>query len=333
MSSPLLNVLFRVAAGPQVGFGHLARSRSLARALGVPRLVSVRGSLRTRATASSLEWTLVDASSDLALDARRLDLIVVDDPNRDEAIKWIRKARRIGVPVASVHDLGHAIVDSDLVIDGSISPVASAITPSALRGPSYTILDPSVSRLRAEERRPVAGRVLIALGGGSHVYSLAGKLSRALAERLPSIDLHVAGGFAPPRHLPALTRGSWITASDGLANELSEASAAIVAGGITLYEACALGVPVIAMPVTAAQHVSTRAFALRGAALDAGWPTTEQSIARVADAVVALCENARLGQRLSQQASQLIDGNGVVRVADALRRLGNGERMEATHAA
>lgn len=333
MASPLLNVLFRVAAGLQLGFGHLARSRSLAKALGVPMLVSVRGSLRTCTTASSLGWSLVEASSDISLDARHLDLIVVDDPNRDEAVKWVRKARRIGVPVASVHDLGLAIVDSDLVIDGSISPVASTITTPALRGPSFAILDPAVARLRAEGRLATPARVLIALGGGIHVYPMASRLSRALAERLPELDLHVAGGFAPPRQLPALARGSWITAPGGLAAELAEASIAIVAGGVTLYEACALRVPVIAMPVTASQHVSTRAFALRGAALDAGWPATDHTIDRVADAVVALLGNPRLAQRLSQQAAQLIDGDGVFRVADRLRQLAHGQAMEVSDAA
>src|SRR5690349_3330875 len=99
-----LHVLFRVAAGPQVGFGHLARSRSLARALGVPPRVSIRGSLRTKATAATLGWDVVDLSSSEELAGLNADLIVVDDPLRSEADKWVGKARRIGVPVASVHD-------------------------------------------------------------------------------------------------------------------------------------------------------------------------------------------------------------------------------------
>jgi len=327
-----INVLFRVAAGPQVGFGHLARSRSLARALDVPRLVSVRGSLRTRAAAADLGWTIAEDTSDGHLNSLGLDLIVVDDPRQDEASFWVRKARRIGVPVASVHDLGHAMVDSDLVIDGSITPCASDLKSASLRGPGFAILDPAIARLRAESRHPEFGRVLIALGGGSHVYPIASKLSRALVSRLPALDIHVACGFAPPRNLPSLPRGSWITAPDGLGAELAAATVAVVAGGVTLYEACALRVPVVALPVVSAQHAATRAFACRGAVIDCGWPLDDLTIERAADAAASLFEHARLRQKLSAEAGRLVDGDGVFRVADRLRQLAT-RRGEATHAA
>lgn len=320
MNAPL-NVLFRVAAGPQVGFGHLARSRSLARAMDVPRLVSIRGSLRTRSAAASLGWQLAEDTCDAHLGSRQLDLIVVDDPRQDEAAFWVRKARRIGVPVASVHDRGLAVVDSDLVIDGSISPVSADLPTPSLRGTGFAILDPAVARLRAESRHPEFGRVLIALGGGIHVYPVAARLSRALVARMPALDIRVACGFAPPRALPSLARGCWVSSPDGLGAELAAATVAVVAGGVTLYEACALRVPVVALPVTAAQHVTTRAFACRGAVVDAGWPIDDAAIERVADAVAQLFENARARQRLSADGGRLVDGDGVFRVADRLRLL------------
>ncbi len=327
-----LKVLFRVGAGPQVGFGHLARSRSLARAMDVPRLVSIRGSLRTQAAAAELGWQLAADSSDSHLDSLGLDLIVVDDPRQDEAAFWVRKARRIGVPVASVHDLGHAIVDSDLVIDGSITPVGSELETPALRGPGFAILDPEIARLRAESRHPAFGRVLVALGGGIHVYPIASRLSRALIARMPALDIHVACGFAPPRTLPPLARGSWISSPDGLGAELSAATVAVVAGGVTLYEACALRVPVVALPVVAAQHATTRAFACRGAVIDSGWPHDDGVIERVADSVISLFDQSRMRQKLSAEAGRLVDGDGVFRVADRLRLLARQGR-EARHAA
>ena len=70
--------------------------------------------------------------------------------------------------------------------------------------------------------------------------------------------------------MPALPGATWIDVQDGLAEQLSVASVAVVAGGVTLYEACALGVPVVAVALNAAQHVTIRAVARRGAAVDAG---------------------------------------------------------------
>ena len=321
MPAAPLTVVFRVAAGPEMGFGHLLRSRSIARALGVTPLVSLRGSLKTRMTAESLGWSVLDESNDEELAQRGPALIVVDDPNQDEAGKWVRKARRLGVPVASIHDGGIAMVESDLVIDGGISPVSRPIDVPHLRGPQYAILDPSIARARAAAVRPLPNRVLIALGGGAHVYPIAGSLCRALAARIPEIDIRVAAGFAAPRSLPLLTRGSWTVATDGLADELAAAQAAIVAGGITLYEACALRVPVVALAVTAAQHVTTRAFACRGAAVDSGWPADDRTVERVADAVKALFEHPRLCHRLAREAGRLVDGDGVFRVAGELQQL------------
>ena len=49
-----MTVVFRVAAGPRLGFGHLVRCRSLARALSVTPRVWLRGSAATRAAARAL---------------------------------------------------------------------------------------------------------------------------------------------------------------------------------------------------------------------------------------------------------------------------------------
>jgi UDP-2,4-diacetamido-2,4,6-trideoxy-beta-L-altropyranose hydrolase len=334
MTASSLNVLFRVAAGPQVGFGHLARSRSLARALGVPPLVAMRASLRTKATAASMGWTLVNGTSDEDLKTLDLDLIVVDDPVGQEAEKWVRKSRRLGVPVASIHDLGLAHVESDLIIDGSISPGSRPVDSASLRGPQYAILDPSIAQLRDERRVPMLGRVVIALGGGAHVHPLASRLSKAIASRLPAADMRVACGFAPPANLPALTRGLWLPTPNGLATELANATVVVVAGGVTIYEACALRIPIVALPVTAAQHATTRALACRGAAVDCGWPIDQLTIDRVADAVAALFTHARLRERLSREAGRLVDGEGAFRVAERLRELAGGvARQEASDAA
>ena len=49
-----MTVVFQAAAGPRLGFGHLVRCRSLARALGLTPRVWVRGSAATRAAARAL---------------------------------------------------------------------------------------------------------------------------------------------------------------------------------------------------------------------------------------------------------------------------------------
>jgi len=244
------------------------------------------------------------------------DLIVVDDPVQKSADAWVRYARRLGVPVASVHDLGLAHVASDLVIDGTIG------VHGDLRGAQFAILDPSIATIRNELRPAVPGRVLIALGGGSHVLSLASRLSAAIACRSPQATIRVVRGFSSGRQSAALRHATWVDAPDGLGHELADAEVAVVAGGVTLYEACAIGIAVVALPVTAAQHITVRAAACRGAAIDTGRPPVDDGmVSRTADAVVALLQNPALRHRQSQAARALVDGAGAARVAARLREL------------
>ncbi len=311
-------VVFRVAAGPRLGFGHLVRCRSLARALGVPAVVSLRGSGQTRAIAASLGWRVLGGGRGEGVSTGRPSLIVVDDPSPVEETRWVRRARRLRVPVVTIRDLEGRDSESDLSIDGSVT-ARPARGADVLRGPRYAILDPAVNEARQAGRSARAGRVLIALGGGAHVYAMAACLVDAIADRIPGADIRVARGFSRRTLAPALAGASWVTAPGGLVAELSGAAVAVVAGGVTLYEACALGVPTVALAVTAGQRPAIRAMARHGAVVDGGGPSCDQTTAaRVASAVHDLMAPAT-ARRQARAAMRLVDGCGVFRVAGRLR--------------
>ena len=318
-----LRVLFRAAAGPRMGFGHLVRCRSLARALGVDARVSIRGSAATRAAAASAGWHVLASDSDRELCKTHPQLLVVDDPSRQAAGLWVRRARRLGIRVATVHDLGLGYVPSDLGIDGSIEPRLDMRGGYGdLRGPIHAILDPEVAALREGHVEATPNQILIALGGGSHVFTFADRLCRALAAEVPQARVRVATGFAGGHRRPALVHGEWIHAPDGLAAELAAASVAVLAGGVTLYEACALGVPAVAVAVTGAQHPTIRAFAAQGAVIDGG--VAGQSgctVEGVAAEVGRLLGSRASCRRLSVAGQRLVDGRGAFRVGAALRQL------------
>ena len=322
-------VVFGVAAGPRIGFGHLVRSRSLARVLGVPSVVAIRGTSATRRRAASRGWHVVDVSCDA--DVRRLNphLLVIDDPSINAVRTWMRRAKRLDLPAATIHDLGLAAVPSDLVIDGTIAPQRAVRgRHDTLHGPAYAILDPAIQKLRGPRSSAKPRRVLIALGGG-RTAALAARLARAISARIDDVDLCVAGGFIAARQTRAPGSGRWIDSRDGLALELSTASVAIVGGGVTLYEACALGVPGIALALTPAQEVTIRGIARRGAALDGGAvyaPVTagacrERPSDRIVGEVARLLGEPATRRRLAQAGRRLLDGRGAFRVAESLRCL------------
>jgi len=313
-----MRVVIRAAGGPRRGFGHLVRCARLAEALGVRPVLSVRGGREARRVAARLGHRVVGGTAAQVLAREAPDLVVVDDPNRAAAERWCRAARRHRTPVASVHDLGLGRCDSDLEIDGSIRPLRGRRAGRTLAGPRYAVLDPALAALRGRRRAPATPRVLIALGGGARA-GLAWKLGRQIAGRRPDVDVRVAGGFvaAPPRTAMANLR--WLPPADGLARELAASTVALVAGGVTLYEACCLGVPAVAAAVVDRQRPTIRAFAAQGAAIDAG---SARRGARAVQAVLALLDDTGRRRTLGRRARARIDGRGIWRVAEALERLG-----------
>ncbi len=314
-----MRVLFRVAAGPATGFGHLVRCRSLARALGVPPAVSVRGSRETRKVAIERGFDVRLGGTALLRRPARPDVLVVDDPCAQQATRWVRCARQLRIPVATLHDLGLAYVESELSIDGSIEPgtPGSAV---GLAGPMYAVLDPSVSYAR--QLPPVERQgVLIALGGGEHVHQWGARLAEAILERQPSLAIRIIEGFSRTAQAGLDPRITWVSAPNGLAIELRSAAVAVVAGGLTLYEAAALGTPAVALAVVRAQQPTVRGFARRGAAIDAGLAADPNAPMHAADAVVDLFSHPTRAARLARTAARLVDGRGVFRAADAIQQL------------
>ena len=173
-------VLFRVACGPRQGFGHLVRALRLARALGIPPLLSVRGGARAVAAARGLGARLAPASLRAAVGLCP-GLVVVDDPGERQAGRWIAACRRRGIPVASVHDLGLGAGGADLIVDGSVGARRRRWQGHRqLLGPQYCIVNPDiVSRRGVRRGRSVLPSVLIALGGGPRT-GVAIRLGRAL---------------------------------------------------------------------------------------------------------------------------------------------------------
>ena len=158
-----MTVVFRAAAGPRLGFGHLVRCRSLARALGVAPRVWVRGSAATQAAARALGCDVL--AETLAIgEAGRWPVLVVDDPSPAAAAAWVRRAHAQGVPACAVHDAGLTGVPADLVVNGSVD-VAAADEAAQLLGPQFAVLDPGIRMRRRQRRVPRTRRVCIALGG------------------------------------------------------------------------------------------------------------------------------------------------------------------------
>jgi spore coat polysaccharide biosynthesis predicted glycosyltransferase SpsG len=313
-----LRILFRAAAGPRRGYGHLVRCRSLARALDVRPLVALRGGKQVIDTAVALGCDVVTGSATRVLSRLEPDVLVVDDPVAADARRWMRAARRVGCLVVSIHDLGLGCLDADLVIDGSLTKNARARNGRTLAGPQYAVLDPAlVGPVLSDgpERDPYS--VLVALGGGPRA-ELANDIAEAIVEANPRAKVRIAGGFSEiPRDVAA--RIAWLGPSRNLHTEMARASVAVVGGGVSLYEACAHGVAAVGVPVVAAQRPTVAAFVKRGVArgVTRGRVTAQSVAAECAE----LLTDEAMRVHMARMGRRLIDGRGAFRAAAAVSQL------------
>jgi spore coat polysaccharide biosynthesis predicted glycosyltransferase SpsG len=316
-----LRVLFAVAAGPRRGFGHLVRCRSLARAMGVRPLVAVRGGGRVVDIALAFGCDVIAGARPGVVARVRPDVLVVDDPIARTSAAWIAAGRRAGCLVVSVHDLGLGCLDADLVVDGSVTRTARGRRGRTLAGTSYAVLDPGLVRRRRETGRGT--RVLISLGGGPRARRAAA-IAAAIARVQPEARIRVVGGFLGDGAREDDPRIRWVSAPRGLREELARADVAVVGGGVSLYEACALGVPAVGVPVVPAQEPTVAGFARRRAALAvAGVNAPPEAVASHA---ARLINDPQLRRRVSRTARQAVDGRGASRVAAAIAAISRGRR-------
>lgn len=317
-----LRVLFCAPAGPRRGYGHLVRCRSLARALGVRPLVCLRGPASSADVALALGCDVVRGGASRLLRALAPDLLIVDDPIARAAAAWIAAARARGIAVVSVHDLGLGAPGADLRIDGSIVTRRGRGDRRAALGPAFAILDPRLAAARRRRRRAV----VISLGGGPRA-TLACAIASEVARQAPALEVRVIGGFvARP---PAVLAGGqappnvvWLEASASLAEEIAGAVVAVVGGGVSLYEACALGTPAVGVPVVPSQRPTVAGFVARGAAL--GQPRPRIVPAQVAGDALRLVTQAPLRQALAREGRRVVDGRGAARAAARIARLVKG---------
>jgi spore coat polysaccharide biosynthesis predicted glycosyltransferase SpsG len=313
-----LVVLFCAAAGPRQGFGHLVRSGSLASAIGVGLDVVLRAGEPVQLSAGRMGWRVHPDSPSL-LRRLRPDLVVIDDPSPRHAARWRRRAAALGIPAVVVQDMRGRVVDADLVIDGSVAgPIGGS--PADLQGPDFAILDREVERLRRASPSRQPQHAIIALGGGAHVRGVGVEITRRLRRMSPDLSIELAPGFSSAP-LPALPDGCGWMDRAMLRSRLSAATVAVLGGGITLYEACALGTPAVAISVAPPQRRTIAAMAAHGAVIDASAGSRHRTIDRAVTAVRELLQAPDRRKALSVAAARLVDGRGTMRVAGHLRAL------------
>jgi spore coat polysaccharide biosynthesis predicted glycosyltransferase SpsG len=296
-----------VDAGPGLGYGHAVRCIRLARALEAENQVVFYP--LSPACREFVEAAGFSALPERIEDSRVFPRVVITDLREPRGITaTIRRHRARHI---SIHDLGLGQCHSDVAVDGSITrlfPFSSHAGRTLFLGPQYMIT-------RAPVRRgPLTSQVLVTLGGG------------ATATQAQMICDEIAGMGLDPVATRGFSGGAVngrayreIRTDQEIADAMSGCRFAVSGSGVTLYELLASGIPAIAVAFDPIQLRTAEAFHELGAVVSAGL-RDRLSAASFRRCCRQMLENRRFVQRMTEAGRTLVDGKGLSRVVDIVRR-------------
>ena len=253
------------------------------------------------------------------------DFVVLDIQDTTESLVCsVKKHTRY---IASFEDLGAGRNHVDILIDCNLAPSETKNLPSStngLLGTDYSVLHPDFAYYHSQSRHfeTSSQEVLISMGA-TDPKNLTVPLTRFLLQEKNDLKLTVLIGHNA-NNTPDLSKLSnqfqllnVLGPISNMAQTLWEHDAVICSGGVTLHEAMAVGTPAFVVNQVAHQQTKARFVEKSGAAINLGIGTKYD--------VKKLREALNFGKRklesMSLQAKQLIDGQGVFRVIDAMNKL------------
>jgi spore coat polysaccharide biosynthesis predicted glycosyltransferase SpsG len=286
--SGIVPVTLAFDSGPGIGLGHRRRIESIASAL---RDLGVQPEMRALGDAA-----LPMTGYSLVVDSYRFR---ADDSGAFAADR-----------VTAIDDLCRDLAVA-LLIDPSpgAEPKDHRLARQVLAGASYAIVDPTLSTLDTRDPSLEVREVLVASGASDRAgYGVA--MARSLRSALPD-DVVVSLAVGPWADEGDTTGLEVIRLADGLAPRLAMADIVVTAGGVTLLEAVRLGRPTVGVVLYPNQRRQTEGVGAAGAAL-------VTTMGDVVPTVLRLLNDVALRTSLAAAATNLIDGQGPRRVAEAI---------------
>lgn len=253
----------------------------------------------------------LDTTHDLAL----LD---IQDTKKD----FIDALRERSCKIMSFEDLGDGRNHVDLLVDCNLEPEqAQHLKPpvKALFGLPYSVLAEEFRQYHQQKKIfSESLETLLVTMGGTDPNNLTMQLARCFqrSSKKTAITFVAGPGF---KETPALIKLTSSTDSfqvlhqpGNMAELLFHHQAVCCSGGVTLHEALAVGTPAFVISQVMAQQEKTRPLEKRGTAIDLGLAKDFDS-----DKISIIWELTKDQlESMSAKAKELVDGKGIVRVAD-----------------
>ncbi|MDP2808961.1 MAG: UDP-2,4-diacetamido-2,4,6-trideoxy-beta-L-altropyranose hydrolase [Rhodocyclaceae bacterium] len=335
-----MKVAFRADASIELGAGHIMRCLTLAdelRAHGARtlflcwRLPGHLGDL-ILARGHALSWLpdtglVAEVSADALAAAAPHDWLVVD--HYALAADWEQAQRGVAEKILVIDDLADRMHDCDLLLDQNLQEAGrydARLNASCRRliGPDYALLRPEfrVVRERGLIVRRTPRRLLVSFGGADVGGETLKALAAIVSLNRADLAVDVVIGAANPHRAAieqacgALANARALVDVVDMAALIAEADLAIGAGGGSNWERCCLGLPAVLVAIADNQVAASQVLAEAGAAAYLG-TSARVDVETWRDGITACLRGDWLAVA-SVRASELADGRGAERVADAM---------------
>jgi CMP-N-acetylneuraminic acid synthetase/spore coat polysaccharide biosynthesis predicted glycosyltransferase SpsG len=312
-------VIFRIVANRVVGSGHLHHCLQLADELLEHRVHFLLRECDEFATKAldrrRLTWTQeTDLAADLAeiIDSTRTVIVndVLDTTETEVLIE-----RQTGARVLNIEDLGPGAKLANRVVN-ALYPLDKNAAVHVDSGPAFATLRSEFFDLPPKTTRARAERILITFGG-TDPGQLAARCSRVLAG---AVDAEIRVIVGPGAEEAVFPHGVEVVREVcTMAAEMLRADLILTAAGRTVYEAAAVGTPVVVLAQSAREathahvdYASGVVFLGIGALVDD---------AHVLEVTRRLLSDHQLRVELSERLRRSIDGLGARRIAEHIRIL------------
>jgi CMP-N-acetylneuraminic acid synthetase/spore coat polysaccharide biosynthesis predicted glycosyltransferase SpsG len=313
------NVVFRLRANSKVGSGHMYHCLQLADELADQQLsfllrdcdpfvydVIADHGYSTR--------TEVDLAADLAeLAAPGNNLIVNDVLDTHEREVLIERAA--GWRVVNIEDLGPGARLADWVVN-ALYPVSNGAAAHVSWGPEYATLRSEFFHLPPKQVRERPERILITFGG-TDPGQLGPRCARLLVDE---VDAEIRAVVGPGSDAEGYPEGVSVAKHvRSMAAEMVAADLILTSAGRTVYEAAAVGTPVVVLAQNARDATHAHLDYQSGVVFLGIGPLVDDE--HVVEVVKRLLADHNLRTEFSERLRRSIDAHGAARIGHRVRAM------------
>ncbi|MGE5473231.1 MAG: UDP-2,4-diacetamido-2,4,6-trideoxy-beta-L-altropyranose hydrolase [Ignavibacteriales bacterium] len=330
-------IAFRVDGGQGVGMGHIIRCSALGQELKrmgceVFFISAVEEGINTLKEQGfevlCLKTTETNISETLNfINDKHADILIVDSYNVSQ--DYFDKLKKDIRKLVYIDDVNAFNYNIDILINYSMNTKEIDYKNldkrvKLLLGPRYAILREQYQNIPSRKVRENVSEIMLTSGATDNFNTIPLFLKAILDDnQLSSKKIHVVIGnsFNNTEVIKdiALKNRNIIlhqNVSD-LSNIMLSSDLAISAGGSTLYELCACGMPALSYIIAKNQEKSVQALNKEGIIECLGW-YEKLTTNIIAEKIKSICINYKKRQELSLKMQSLVDGKGAKRAAEEI---------------